>query len=94
MDERNLNSLISGGYGLQKKWENNEDKKKKKQVTKTIWNDLRGYRWLQNGYISNSKTLKSVFVSASVTVINSQTIKVGICNPENRQITNMVTNLP
>ena len=47
------------------------------------------YRWLQN-----SKTLKSVSVSASVTVINSQTIKVGICNPENRQITDMVTDLP
>ena len=40
------------------------------------------YRWLQNGYISNSKTLKSVSVSVSVTVINSQTIKVCICNPE------------
>ena len=52
------------------------------------------YRWLQNGYISNSKTLKSVSVSASVTVINSQTIKVGICNPENRQITDMVKDLP
>ena len=55
---------------------------------------LPSYRWLQNGYISNSKTLKSVSVSASVTVMNSQTIKVGICNPENRQITDMVTDLP
>ena len=52
------------------------------------------YRWLQNGYISNSKTLKSVSVSASVAVINSHTIKVGICNPEKRQITDMVTDLP
>ena len=40
-----------------------------------------------NDYISNSKTLKSVSVRASVTIINSQTIKVCICNPENRQIT-------
>ena len=47
-----------------------------------------------NGYISNLKTLKSVSVSASVTVINSQTIKVGIRKPENRQITDIATDLP
>ena len=52
------------------------------------------YRALRNGYISNSKTLKSVSVSASVTVNNSQTIKVCICNPENRQTTDMVTDIP
>ena len=52
------------------------------------------YRLLQNAYISNSKTLKSVSASASVTVINSQTVTVCICNPENRQITDMVTDLP
>ena len=45
-------------------------------------------------YISNSKTLKSVSASASVTIINSQTIKVYICNPENRQITDMVADIP
>ena len=52
------------------------------------------WHWLQNAYISNSKTLKSVSVSASVTITNSQTIKVCICNPENRQITDMVTDIP
>ena len=52
------------------------------------------YRWLLNAYISNSKTLKSVSVSASVTVIYSQTIEVCICNPENCQITDMVTDIP
>ena len=51
-------------------------------VSKRYRGPIRRYRWLQNGYISNSKTLKSGSVSASVTVINSQTIKVGICNPE------------
>ena len=52
------------------------------------------YRLLRNAYISNSKTLKSVSASASVTVINSQTIKVCICNPENREITDLVTDIP
>ena len=52
------------------------------------------YRASHNYYISNSKTLKSVSVSASVTVINSQTIKVGICNLIRHLITNPVTDIP
>ena len=40
------------------------------------------------------KNLKSVSVPASVTVITTQTIKVCICNPENRQITDMVADFP
>ena len=49
------------------------------------------YRALRHAYISNSKTLKSVSVSASVTLINSEPIKVCICNPESHQITDIVT---
>ena len=51
------------------------------------------YRALWNAYISNSKNFLSVSVMASATIINSEK-QVGICNPENPLITDMVTDLP
>ena len=52
------------------------------------------YRLLQNAYISNSKTLKSVSVSASVTVIIPKQLKSVSVTLQNRHITDMVTDLP
>ena len=52
------------------------------------------YRALRNGYISNSKTFESVSVTASVTVINSEKTKVGICSLTKHLITDKITDFP
>ena len=61
------------------------------QSCNSITKSFPKHRWLQNDYISSSRTLKSVSVSASVAVINSQTIRVCICNLIKHLMTDLAT---